>query len=31
VCPQTCDVIQAASDASIDIVFGCETEIAVVK
>jgi hypothetical protein len=31
VCPETCNVIQASSDARVDIVFGCETEIAVVK
>ena len=31
VCPQTCNVIQATDDTRVDISFGCETEIAVVK
>ena len=30
VCPQTCQTIQAISDAQVDVVFGCATEPAIV-
>jgi hypothetical protein len=31
VCPQTCDMIHAAADAQVNVVFGCATEIAIIK
>jgi hypothetical protein len=31
VCPQTCQTVQAINDAQVRVIFGCETEEAIIK